>query len=75
MQAFVDSITQAVQGFLDEHAAAYAAQLWSFLQSGLSIAAHDAVLFGAEAPADGPGSSEDKEERAPGVSEAAGNSS
>jgi hypothetical protein len=33
---------------LDEHAAAFAGQLWSFLQSGLSISAHDALVFGEE---------------------------
>jgi hypothetical protein len=71
-QAFVDSITQAVEGFLDEHAAAFTAQLWLFLQSGLSIAAHDALLFGAEGPADGHVSSEDEEGRVPCVDEAAG---
>jgi hypothetical protein len=66
---FLDDITQSVQGFLDEHAAAFAAQLWSFLQSGLSIAAHDALLFGAEAAA--VGCSKDEEEREPNVTEAA----
>lgn len=46
--AFLAGIVQAVQSFLDEHAASFARQLWCFLESGLSISAHDALVFGAE---------------------------
>ncbi|KAF6256032.1 hypothetical protein COO60DRAFT_152412 [Scenedesmus sp. NREL 46B-D3] len=65
--AFVDSIMQAIQGFLDEHAAAFAGQLWSFLQSGLSITAHDALLFGPEdaAPASSDADQAQEPEAAP----------
>lgn len=67
IQAFVDSIMQAIQGFLDEHAAAFAGQLWSFLQSGLSITAHDALLFGPEdaAPASSDADQAQEPEAAP----------
>jgi hypothetical protein len=62
-QAFLASIAQAVQGFLDAHAAAFAGQLWSFLESGLSISAHDALLFGAEGAA--AASSDDEQAQGP----------
>lgn len=68
--AFLAGIMQAVQGFLDEHAAAFARQLWSFLESGLSISAHDALVFGADSTASA--ESDDEQEQDP---EAAGDSS
>jgi hypothetical protein len=37
-------------GFLEQHSSQFAAELWSFLHSGLSIAAFDKQVFGA-APA------------------------
>lgn len=48
LQVYLSSVTQAVAGFLDEHAAAFAAQLWGFLNSGLNVAAYDALVFGED---------------------------
>lgn len=40
------AVSSAVAGFVGQHGAQFAAELWGFLHSGLSVAAYDAAVFG-----------------------------
>lgn len=41
-------MSSSLKGFLDQHSEQLAEQLWSFLHSGLSVAAYDKVVFGPD---------------------------
>lgn len=45
----MQQVTTSLKGFLDDHSEQFAEQLWSFLHSGLSVAAYDRLIFGGGA--------------------------
>ena len=48
----LEAAAAAAAPYLQASAALFAAELWSFLASGLSIQAHDRLVFGASKSAD-----------------------